>query len=108
MHGEIINYEAEFAWGKKDANGRNFESPNIRRDLKSFSGPVLYDVAKTMHVAHNSVENNLQLSQEGSLSPIVQGKRRKRQIGGDLKDVANETQIGSGLAEAVEQPCRPQ
>jgi hypothetical protein len=66
MHGEGINYKGEFAWGRKDANGECFESPNIRKDLNSFSGPVLSDVAKTMHVAHDSMKKTCSYRMRGA------------------------------------------
>ena len=39
---------------------------------------------------------------------VMQGRRKKREFGGDLKNKICDDNVGSGMAEAAEQPHRPQ
>jgi hypothetical protein len=123
--------EKEARWGRK---GAGCSSPNKNKSPTVYSGPVLADVERTMQTARGSAAKMLEesISKEGKFlaeqtdeqknggifssdSMVIIGRKRELNgevksggSGNDLKHSQFNIQFGSGMAEAAEQPRRPQ
>jgi hypothetical protein len=113
---EICGALKENTWSNVEDSEEKITNHAPRREVFGFGGPRLADVERTVQVAKYTpkdkqkmaVQNNGDGIAEGEANSEVQGKRKKRDIDGELKERNCDANIGSGMAEAAEQPRRPQ
>jgi hypothetical protein len=107
IRGEIFNVGRGFTWSQKGKEGV-IKSPTLRKEGNFFRGSVLSEVEKTMKKTRESGVKKIQGSKEEVLMPIGKGLGKRKEIDGGELYGDNNNLNGSGLAEAMEQPRRPQ
>jgi hypothetical protein len=123
---DIDGAVGEATWKNSGVSRGLFSSPTTRTEVVGFGGPVLTDVEKKIQGAKSAskrksisahsvgaeVEADGQKKSGEKLDEdrelVMQGRRKKREFGGDLKNKICDDNVGSGMAEAAEQPRRPQ
>jgi hypothetical protein len=108
IQGENFNAEGGFMWSKKGEEGEVFKSPNLRKEGKLFRGPMLADVEKNLKNTKESGVEKIQRSKEAMMTPVGKGLGKRKEIDGGEVYGDNNNLNGLGLAEAAEQPRRPQ
>jgi hypothetical protein len=121
---DINGVVGDAMWKNSGVSRGLFSSPS-RNEVFGFGGPVLADVEKQISGAKSMSKRKSNSAQSVGADVeadcreksgekreeedlFLQGKRKRREVGGDLKNKNCDDNVGSGMAEAAEQPRRPQ